>query len=90
MWSRSNLALGVVTLLLAGCAEQPISLASSMVTSLEKVQIDKPASQTVFGLDEVVYVVAFLTWPDVTANGGTHKVEWNWYRGDQMVSTRMP
>jgi hypothetical protein len=57
-----------------------------MVTSLEKVQLDKPATQTVFGLDEVVYCVTYLTWPDVTASGGSHQAEWNVYRGDHLVS----
>ncbi len=57
-----------------------------MVTSQERLQLDKPSPQSTFGLDEVVYVVVYVTWPDITKGGGEHPVEWNWYRGDQLVS----
>ena len=57
-----------------------------MVTSQERIQLDKPAPVSTFGLDEIVFVVVYITWPDVTAGAGEHEAEWNWYRGNQLVS----
>ncbi len=78
----------LLTLLLAcsGCADQQLSVASSVVTSAGSVILGSATPQSHFVAGEYVRVVVYVTWPDVTRFGGDHHLDWNWYRGSQLVS----
>ena len=87
MWSIGRNALGVsLILMFAACAGQTISLVNSTVTTKANADLDTPKPQSTFRLTDIIRVTVFVTWPDVTASGGLHHVEWNWYRGAQLVS----
>src|SRR5580693_8672320 len=74
------------TLLLTGCADNTISVTNSIVTTRQNAELEKPTPQSAFKLDDIVEVVVFVTWPDVTTSGGLHHAEWNWYKDGQVVS----
>jgi hypothetical protein len=72
--------------MLTGCANQQISVVNSTVTTMQNAELDKLTPQTTFASDDIIRVIVYFTWPDVEARGGLHTAEWNWYRGDQLVS----
>jgi hypothetical protein len=86
--SRPSIALVSLAMLLAclGCAVQ-VRAVNSYCTTQESLFRGKRAVQNTFGPQDVIRYYVDLQWDDVTRQAGRHKVEWNWYSGDRLVST---
>ena len=78
------------SLLLAGCADHPISqlhVVSNFLTSEENVVKGIRTPMTAFtSKDVIVYFIDFQ-WDDATRGFGGHEVKYNWYAGDKLIST---
>ncbi len=86
MRSAFRLAAFLAPLACAGCADQPLSLTNSVVTSASNALHGSATPQSHFVAGEYVRVLVYVGWPDVAQPGGYHHVDWNWYRGSQLVS----
>jgi hypothetical protein len=79
-------SLFATTLACAACQTQPLTTVSSVTTSATSVASGARTPRTEFGINEVIVVFLYATWPDVTAPAGTHDVDWRWYRDTQLIS----
>ncbi len=74
------------SLVLAGCASQPLTVVRSLAVREPDFELGQLTPQTHFVTSDVIRVMAFMGWPDATEEGGQHDVEWNWYRASILVS----
>ncbi len=85
LWSISLLL--TVFALIGGCASTPLRTVNSFVTNREALAYGKRTPMTTFTQEDTIRVFVDLQWDDPTKEAGYHNVKWNWYSGDQLIST---
>ena len=79
-------ALMAMTVACAACQTQALTTVSSVTTSAASVASGTRTARSEFSTNEIIYVYVYVTWPDVTAPGGKHDVDFRWYRDAQLLS----
>ena len=86
---RSRLSTGLwlaASLVLAGCAQQPITVVGSRTMTELRFRLGQGVPQSHFSLQDTIRVAVYVTWPDASRGDGRHDVDWKWYRSDVLVS----
>jgi len=77
----------LVALACAACASsERISASGVLLTSGASLQGGRRSPVHSFGQEDFVWQLVDFKWADLDAVGGTHRVTWNWYQGDRLVS----
>ena len=69
----------------SGCSPM-MTVSGATLTSGANMSQGKRSPAAVFHQDDTVVMLVDLTWPDPENDGGRHRCDWRWYRGDQLVS----
>jgi hypothetical protein len=74
-------------LLFAGCSSVPVHKTGSVLTNASSLLQGKQTPMDKFTTQDGIRYYTSFSWDDVTQPGGAHKVTWNWYKDNVLVST---
>ena len=86
MFNRSTGLWLAGSLVLAGCAGQPLTVVRSLTMTEPNFELGELTPQAHFSMKDIIRVETFLSWPDPGDGDGLHDVEWDWYRSGILVS----